>query len=97
MNYEIYKILSLEDLKGETWNDIPNYEGYYKISNFGRIKRLKREISCCYDSTKIIKDKIIKQEVTEKGYLRVSIFKNGKKEKRFVILTQSGSKYPKFG
>lgn len=31
----------LEDLQGEIWKDILNYEGFYKISNFGRVKSFK--------------------------------------------------------
>jgi len=81
---KIYNILSLVDLPNEIWKDIPNYEGYYQVSNLGRIKRLKRIISACYGSSKTIKDIIIKQELTKKGYLRASLFKNGIKEKRFV-------------
>lgn len=34
--------LSLEDLEGEIWKDIPNYEGY-KISNYSRIKSFKQD------------------------------------------------------
>lgn len=26
----------------EKWKDIPGYEGYYKVSNFGRVKSLDR-------------------------------------------------------
>ena len=33
--------LSLKDLKNEEWKWIPNCEGYFLISNYGRIKRLK--------------------------------------------------------
>ncbi len=32
--------LSLEDLEGEVWKDIEGYEGRYKISCYGRVKRL---------------------------------------------------------
>jgi len=34
---------SLTDLKAEQWKDIPGFDGYYRVSNFGRIKRMKRE------------------------------------------------------
>ena len=34
--------LSLNDMKGEVWKDITDYEGLYKISNYGRIKSLRR-------------------------------------------------------
>ena len=37
--------LSLEDFDGEIWKDIPDYEGYYQVSNMGRIKSLDRYIT----------------------------------------------------
>ena len=30
----------------EIWKDIPNYEGIYQASNFGRIKRLSSKFFC---------------------------------------------------
>lgn len=39
-----YQNFSLENIKGECWKDIPNLEGYYQVSNMGRIKRLKYEM-----------------------------------------------------
>ena len=36
-------VLDLEDLPGEEWKDIPNYDGIYQCSTYGRIKSLKRE------------------------------------------------------
>jgi hypothetical protein len=34
--------LSLASMKGERWKDIPGYEGLYQISNFGRVKALRK-------------------------------------------------------
>lgn len=34
--------VDLDDLPGEEWRDIENYEGMYQISNFGRVKSLPR-------------------------------------------------------
>ena len=34
----------LEDIEGEEWVDIPNFDGYYLISNYSRIKALSRPI-----------------------------------------------------
>lgn len=31
-------------MKNEIWKDIENYEGYYQISNLGRLKSLERNI-----------------------------------------------------
>ncbi len=42
-----YLDTSLEDRPGEEWEDIPGFDGYFRISNFGRVKRMERDI---YDS-----------------------------------------------
>ena len=34
----------IPDLQNEIWKDIKGYEGYYKISNLGRVKKLRREV-----------------------------------------------------
>ena len=39
-----YQNLSLEDMPGEVWRDIPGWDGYYQVSNIGRAKSLDREI-----------------------------------------------------
>ena len=38
-----FENLSLEDIEGEIWKDIPEYDGIYQCSNLGRIKSLRRE------------------------------------------------------
>ncbi|WEK35988.1 MAG: NUMOD4 domain-containing protein [Candidatus Pseudobacter hemicellulosilyticus] len=38
-----YLNLSLANIDGERWKDIPGLEGYFKISNKGRVKRLAYE------------------------------------------------------
>ena len=42
-----YQELDLEDLAGEEWGDIPFLDGLYRVSNFGRIKRLDIGIINC--------------------------------------------------
>jgi hypothetical protein len=39
-----YQNLSLKNIKDESWKDIPGLEGYFMISNFGRVKRLEYEL-----------------------------------------------------
>lgn len=34
----------LEDLPGEEWREVKGYEGFYHVSNLGRIKKLKRDV-----------------------------------------------------
>lgn len=52
----------------EIWKDIPNYEGLYQASNFGRIKSLIK-----HNGTD---ERILKQCLCSKGYLYVGLSKN---------------------
>ena len=62
----------------ELWKDIKGYEGYYQVSNFGRIRSIDRIVK---DKTgKLVKKKgiILKQSpINKQGYLRVNLRKNG--------------------
>lgn len=65
---DYFKILEFNDLENEKWCLIPNTNEKHYVSNLGRIKRIKT--SWRYGS-------ILKQTITKKGYLRVSIYING--------------------
>jgi hypothetical protein len=54
-----YTETSLEDLKGEEWEDIPFLDGLYLISNLGRVKRLAREVYTSDGKIMRLKEKII--------------------------------------
>lgn len=55
-----YQNTELENLKGERWKDIPGFEMYFMVSNFGRIKRLEYELEYSDGRRYIKKPKIIK-------------------------------------
>lgn len=57
----------------EEWIDVIGFEGIYKISNYGRLKSLDRVVSGKNNSKRQIKGKILKPEVTRKGYLRYTL------------------------
>lgn len=40
-----YQNTSLKNLKGERWEDIPGLDGYFCVSNFGRVKRNEYEVT----------------------------------------------------
>ena len=72
----------------EIWKDIKGYEGLYQISNFGRVKRLKREYNIYNHLTKqnnirIVDEKILKGAIN-KGYNRICLTKNKKETNHFV-------------
>jgi hypothetical protein len=60
----------------EIWKDIPEYEGLYQVSNFGNVKSLNYKRSG--------KEKILKPQPNNKGYLRIGLSKNGNSTLFFV-------------
>lgn len=71
----------------EIWKDIKGYERLYKVSNYGRIKSLKRTIFIGHhkDVKKILPGKILKQRINRK-YLSLGLFKHVQKTKFVHIL-----------
>lgn len=62
----------------EIWKDIEGYEGLYQVSNFGRVKRLSRYV--LFRSVFKLRDEIIlKQQISNTGYVRVALLKEGKR------------------
>lgn len=57
----------------EVWKDIKNYEGLYQVSNFGRVKSLRK-----IRGIQIQKEKILTSQLVKGGYYRVNLCKNGK-------------------
>lgn len=62
----------------EIWKDIKGYEGYYQISNLGRVKSLSRVIYNKFGKvSNILEEKIMKPNKVFGGYLQISLRKNG--------------------
>ena len=73
------------NIEKEIWKDIPDFEGLYQVSNFGRIKSLERkEFMARNNCYRVRKERILKADITKKGYERVLLYKNGKSKKIFV-------------
>lgn len=76
------KNIEFSEEKEEIWKDIPGYEGLYKISNLGRIKRLERtyHIKSEIQPISVRPEFIIKQRL-DAGYQRISLYNKEKKTK----------------
>lgn len=68
----------------EIWKDIKGYEGLYQISNLGNVKSLDRTIGYKEGKTRQWKGEIKKPTITDKGYLKVGLYKNGKSKTREI-------------
>lgn len=62
----------------EVWKDVVGYEGYYQVSNLGRVKRLSRHITDKNGVTRYWKGKVITQTPNPDGYLMCILSKDGK-------------------
>lgn len=60
-------------MEGEIWKDIQGYDGYYQVSNFGRIKSLSRDIFNGMGYY-LKKEKILKSALSNHGYQAVTLY-----------------------
>lgn len=61
----------------EEWRQIPGYEGYYEVSNLGRIKGVEREITFPDGHTAIRKERMKKLTTNPDGYKTVKLSRDG--------------------
>lgn len=61
----------------EVWRDVKDYEGYYQVSNKGRVKSLDRKVKGKNNSTITKKSMIRKLQTSHKGYKVVRLQKQG--------------------
>lgn len=60
-----YQNIELKNIPGERWKDIPGFEMYFKVSSYGRIKRLEYELTYSDGRVYIKPEKIIKPVVAK--------------------------------
>ncbi len=60
----------------EIWKDITGYEGYYQVSNYGRVKSLERWVLSKNNKKMPVKEKILKLQNDKDGYKIVELNKN---------------------
>lgn len=63
-------------MEKEIWKDIVGYEGFYQVSNLGRVKGLP--ITTRFGARfKTHSERILKPSIGKRGYVVVSLSKNG--------------------
>ena len=68
----------IENLEGEIWCEIKDFEGLYQVSNLGRVLSLDKEIINKNGKSKIQRAIILKQ-TTDRGYKAINLSINYKK------------------
>lgn len=64
----------------ESWKDIEGYEGFYQVSNKGRVKSLPREVLDTRGFVRKLKGRILSLCPDSHGYIVVILQKNGDKK-----------------
>lgn len=82
-----YQNLNIDDLLGESWREVHGFEGYYEVSNLGRVKSLDRHVPHPRLYQQFVKGRMLRQKIqstTNKKigdkmlYLQVSLSLDGK-------------------
>jgi hypothetical protein len=84
MKKEQIETAAKEFCEAEEWRDIPGQEGYYQVSNFGRIKTVSRRVESRPQVYITIPEKIRKIGIDSNGYSYVNFSKLGKQTTGFL-------------
>lgn len=64
-------------MEQEVWKDIKGYEGFYQVSNMGRVKALEREVLYSNGRRHKYGERFLSTFTNHKGYVTVCLCKNG--------------------
>ncbi|MEM8722470.1 MAG: NUMOD4 domain-containing protein [Cyanobacteria bacterium P01_G01_bin.39] len=68
----------------EVYVDIRGYEGYYQVSNYGNVRSLDRVINQQNGRKQLVKGRALKSYLTNKGYFKVHLSRDGKRKSRSI-------------
>lgn len=71
-------------MKEEIWRDVPGYEGYYQVSNLGRVRSLDRVVRRSNVPPFLQKGRILKLYLEKTGYFTCNLCVNDSKRTRSV-------------
>lgn len=73
-----------DDYVIEEWRTIKEFDGLYQVSNFGRVKGVKRVVGARGGKTKVVSEKIIGIKPDKQGYFLAALWKNNNGYSRLV-------------
>ena len=68
----------------EIWKDVENYEGFYQVSDLGRVKSLERDVFFPNGAVHHVDEKILVPTLNRGGYSFVRLHKNRKTKNEYV-------------
>ena len=76
--------------KSEVWKDVVGYEGLYEVSNKGNVYSVERMDALGREQG----GRVLKTKYNNRGYLMVSLYKNGKQKTRYIHRLVAGAFIP---
>lgn len=68
-------------MKEEIWRSIKNYEGWYEVSSYGRVRSVDRMETLSDGRKRLRKGSMLKTEKNINGYLRIQLWKSSEVKK----------------
>jgi len=68
----------------EIWKDIEGYEGYYQVSDLGKVRSLNRVVAHIKNGPTKYKGRLLKPGLNNKGYKQVNLCRTRKSKMRTV-------------
>lgn len=70
----------------ENWKPVVGYEGFYEVSDYGRVRSVAHEAksSCRNGGKRVVPSRVLKANKRRNGYLKVDLCKEGKTSSRNV-------------
>lgn len=78
-------VLGRVEKNEEVWKAIKEYEGFYEISSFGRVRGIDRLVRYKKTGFRLKKGVIMKTGINKYGYERLGLRKNGSPSKQFTV------------
>src|SRR5699024_137950 len=68
----------------EVWKDVEGWEGYYQVSNLGRVKSLARSVPCSRGGSRNVRGQLRRLSPVVGGYLQVP-FRSGENKSSHLV------------
>lgn len=68
----------------EAWRPVPDWEGFYEVSDHGRVRSVDREVHGADGRTQKLRGRVLAPNLVGKGYHAVSLRRSGERARAYV-------------
>ena len=78
------RFLKMVTIEGETWKDVPGFEGEYMVSSIGKVLFVGRKVQTKTGYIKCIEPHLVSWREMPNGYAIIDLWKNNKAKRMYV-------------